>query len=72
MTLITDKWLQEDHLTSSQESLEEMMSFYQTPLLNSKICGGLISDVKMLLNNSDKDLLPNQASTLMRHSTAWI
>ena len=68
MPLLTPK-LPEDHLTIPQDQSEEMIASTQELLMSSPACGEPLLELKTLLSLQDKDLLPDQVSTLMKLST---
>jgi len=68
MPLLTPK-LPEDHLIIPQDQSEEMIVSTQELLMSSPACGEPSLELKTLLSLQDKDLLPDQVSTLMKLST---
>jgi hypothetical protein len=68
MLMLTPK-LPEDHLTIPQDQSEEMIASNQELLMSSPPCGEPSSELKTLLSLPDKDLHPDQVSTLMKLST---
>jgi hypothetical protein len=58
----------EDHLTIPQDQSEEMIASNQELLKLSEPTGEPSLELKTLLSSPDKDLLPDQVTTLMKLS----
>jgi hypothetical protein len=71
MLSLTPK-LPEDHLTIPQDQSEEMTASNQEPPMNISACGEPSLELKTPLSSPDKDLPPDQDSTLMKPSTPSI